>query len=132
MFFKPLSFYKKIKASGYIPTPIPTYIPSPTINFTIDIDPGEGNVYTTASSSQGIEINMINILPKYGIKIDINVKKNSDNTTVFNRNFNSNSSRSNITLNGLPLNQICTASVTVIDRSDPSNFLLKSFLIEYI
>lgn len=120
--------------SGDSPTPNPTPTPTPTpteqsIAFTIDIDPGAGNIYAATGASQAIKVNVTSTLPSAGVQIDVKTTKDADNSTLFNTSLSSTSANTTTTLDSLKPGVVCTATVIVTSKSTSTNSSTKTFKI---
>jgi hypothetical protein len=111
------------------PTPTPTGLPeNEQIVFTIDPDPGS-DIYTSLGASQSFQLNITSILPSSGVTIDVNTKKDSDNTIVSLSTIISNDNNNSITVNNLLAGVLCTTTITVTSRNGGDNSATKTFKI---
>jgi hypothetical protein len=115
--------------SGGGTTPTPTPPPTPTeetIAFTIDIDPGS-TVYAALGATQDAKITLSSKMPTAGIAVDVVVKKDTDNSTVFSGSYTSLTTPFTATISNLLPGVLCTATFTVTSKSTGSNSSVKSF-----
>lgn len=126
------------------PTPTPTITPTPTVTntptptatptndpivFTIDIDPGGGNIFAVVGSSQNMNVEISSIIPSSGVTIDVVVQKDADNTTVFTSSISSSNVNNSVTITNLLPGVLCTTTVTVTSNNGGGNSSIKSFKI---
>ncbi len=115
------------KSDGGTPTPTPT--PTSTesaIAFSITQDPGAG-VLGVVGTSQALNIKVTSTLPSAGVNIDVSVKKDLDNSTVFSNSSSSVAADVTTTITGLTPGVQCTATVVVTSKSTSSNNKTVSF-----
>ncbi|MCF8289310.1 MAG: hypothetical protein K9I31_03805 [Chitinophagaceae bacterium] len=120
--------------SGDSPTPAPPtpVAPIPTessIAFTVDIDPGSTNVFAALSSSQTIIVNISSTLPKDGATIDLNVKRERDNVTIWNTSISTLSAANTMKIDSLKPGELCVATIVTTSKNTSSNNATKSFKI---
>ena len=120
--------------SGDSPTPAPPtpVAPIPTesaITFTVDIDPGSTNVYAALSSSQTIIVNIASTLPKDGVTIDLNVKRERDNVTIWNTSISTLTATNTMKIDSLKPGELCVTTIVATSKNTTSNNLTKSFKI---
>jgi hypothetical protein len=104
------------------PTPIP--IPTPTespVAFTINVDPGAGNILAVVGASQVINVKVSSAIPAAGLTVAVTVTKDVDNTTVFTTSNSSVAADNNLTITGLNPGVLCTATVVVTSKSTATN-----------
>jgi len=111
------------------PTPVaPTPVES-SIAFTIDIDPGSAIVYAALSSAQTIVVNISSTLPKDGATIDLNVKRERDNVTIWNTSVSTSSALNTMKIDSLKPGELCIATIVTTSKNTASNNATKSFKI---
>jgi hypothetical protein len=120
--------------SGDSPTPAPPIPVAPTppesaIAFTVDIDPGSTNVYAALSSSQTIIVNIASTLPKDGVTIDLNVKRERDNVTIWNTSISTLTATNTMKIDSLKSGELCVTTIVATSKNTSSNNSTKSFKI---
>lgn len=110
-----------------VPTPVAPIPVESSIAFTIDIDPGSANVYAALASSQTIVINISSTLPKDGAMIDLNVKRERDNVTIWNTSISTLAATNTLKIDSLKSGELCVASIVTTSKNTSSNNLTKSF-----
>lgn len=119
----------KSDIGGTTPTPTPTPTPEATVVFTIDVDPGSGNIYAATRASQAISVNVSSKLPSAGIQVDVKTTADADNSAVSNSSVSSTNAATAATIDGLKPGMICTTTITVTSKSTSTNTATKSFKI---
>ena len=112
------------------PTPPPVVIVESDIAFKVDVSGSEVNysaVFPVVGASLAVNANITSTLPKYGVTIDVLVKKKSDNTVVFTSSLSSSTASNPVTVTGLTPGTLCVATITVTSKSKASNSALKTF-----
>jgi hypothetical protein len=126
------------KSGGDSPSPTPSPSPSPTptptptespIAFTIDIDPGAGNIYGAVGSSQAIKVNVSSTLPTAGVQVDVTTKRDTDGGTVSTSSLSSVAATVNASVDSLKSGVLCTTTVIVTSKGTSTNSLTKTFKI---
>ena len=115
---------------GESPAPKPPDPPKPTeatINFTVDKDPGAGSILGVVGTSQPIVVKVTSVLPTGGVTINVQVTRDSDNSTVFTNSNSSVAIDNNVTISGLTAGVLCTATVTVTSKATITNTKSISF-----
>jgi hypothetical protein len=106
------------------PTPTPTPTPVPTeaaVAFTVTQDPGSGNILGVVGTSQVINVKVSSTLPSAGVNIDVTVKSDADNSSVFTASNASVAADNAVTITGLKPGVLCTATVVVTSKSTSTN-----------
>ena len=111
------------------PTPVAPIPVESSIAFTIDIDPGAANVYAALSSSQTLIVNISSTLPKDGATIDLNVKRERDNATIWNSSISSVSAANTMKIDSLKSGELCVVTIVTTSKNTASNNATKSFKI---
>ena len=119
-------FLLSCSKGGDSPTPTPPTPPpvTPTevaLAFTVNVDPGAGNILGVVGTSQPIIVKVSSTLPSTGVTVGVTVLKDSDNTTVFNNSISSTTADNTITIAGLTPGALCTATVVVTSKSTATN-----------
>ena len=97
-------------------------------NLIIAIDPDPGNtIAQSLGSNYTLNILVQSRMPALGVTIDINCKKESDNTAVFSQSLQSTTSPVMATINGLPFNEVTIVTITIKSRSTSTNTASKTF-----
>jgi hypothetical protein len=109
------------------PTPVAPIPVESSIAFTIDIDPGAANVYAALASSQTVVINISSTLPKDGATIDLNVKRERDNVTIWNTSISTLAATNTLKIDSLKPGELCVATIVTTSKNTSSNNLTKSF-----
>jgi len=115
------------------PTPPPVVVAEPDIAFKVEVDNKEVDytTYTVAlSAAQAVNVNVTTApFPKDGVTIDVTVKKDVDNSSVFSDATVGTVAGTNpVTINNLLPGVPCTATVLVTSKTlDPVSKTYKSF-----
>lgn len=115
---------------GGTPTPNPPTPPTPTeanITFTVDKDPGAGSILGVVGTSQPIVVKVTSALPAAGVTINVQVTKDSDNSSVFSVSNSSVAADNNVNISGLTPGVLCTATIVVTSKSTITNTRSASF-----
>ena len=126
IFFSLLSCSKKES-----PTPTPPPPPPPTeenLVFSIDPDPGAGNAIANAEN-YAFTVKISSKMPSLGVKIDINTKKESDNTVIENKSIESSTVDIPISTGKLVVGTMYIVKVTVTSKSKSTNTVSKEFKV---
>jgi hypothetical protein len=120
------------KKSNNIETPAPTPIPTPTptespVAFTVNVDPGAGNVLAVVGTSQIIGVKVSSTIPSSGVTVAVTVTKDMDNSNVFTASNSSVAADNNVTITSLAPGVLCTATVIVTSKSTATNTKTVSF-----
>jgi hypothetical protein len=87
-------------------------------------------IYGAIGGAQDINVNVTSTLPKDGVTIDVKVTKDSDNSSVFNKNISSTTAATNtISINNLTAGVLSTATVVVTSKTKSTNTATKKFKI---
>ena len=108
------------------PTPTPTLTESP-IAFSVNVDPGSGNILAVTGTSQAINVKVSSTLPSAGVTVAVTVTKDVDNSTVFTTSNSSVAADNNITITGLTPGVLCTATIVVTSKSTATNSKTSTF-----
>ena len=111
---------------GDSPTPTPTPTESP-IAFTVNVDPGAGNVLAIVGTSQVIGIKVSSTIPPSGVTVALSVTKDMDNSNVFTTSNSSVTADNNVTITSLAPGVLCTATIVVTSKSTTTNTKTVSF-----
>ena len=97
-------------------------------NLVITIDPDPGSAIATAlGSSYTFKVNITSKMPAQGVDITTTYRKDSDNSVIFSQTLQTTSSPINVTITGIPLNEVGTVTVEVKSKSKPTNTATKTF-----
>ena len=109
------------------PTPTPTPTPLPNVDFTIDpyIHP---SILGVTGSSQSFIVNVLDE-PIGGVTLDVSVRKDADNSTVYSNTINPFTSGGTVTITGLQSGVLCTTTIVVTSKLDGTNTRMKVFKI---
>ena len=114
------------------PTPQPVVVAEPDIAFKVEVDNKEVDytTYTAAlSAAQAVNVNVTTApFPKDGVTIDVTVKKDVDNSSVFSdAKVGTVAGTNPVTINNLLPGVPCTATVLVTSKTlDPVSKTYKS------
>ena len=114
------------------PTPPPVVVAEPDIAFKVEVDNKEVDytTYTAAlSAAQAVNVNVTTApFPKDGVTIDVTVKKDVDNSSVFSdAKVGTVAGTNPVTINNLLPGVPCTATVLVTSKTlDPVSKTYKS------
>jgi hypothetical protein len=116
------------------PTPPPVVIVEADIAFKVEIPVSTEidytKIYGAIGGAQEINVNVTSTLPKDGVTIDVKVTKDSDNSSIFNKNISSTTAATNaIAINSLSPGVLSTATVVVTSKSKSTNTATKTFKI---
>lgn len=114
------------KGGESTPTPNPPKIETP-ITIAVVQDPGTGNILGVVGTSQTINVKVNSAIPTAGVNIEVTVRKDADNATVFSTTTSSVAPDNNINITGLTPGVLCTASILVTSKSTASNNKSLSF-----
>ena len=121
-----ISCSKGDNSSGSTPKPIPTPIET-AVAFSVTQDPGTGNILGVVGTSQAVNIKISSALPAAGINIEVVVKKDADNTSIFANSSSSVAADNIVNITGLTPGVLCTAIVVVTSKSTATNSKTISF-----
>jgi len=110
--------------SGDTSAPTPTPTPTPTespLTFSVNVDPGAGNILAVVGTSQAINVKVSSTLPTAGVTVAVTVTKDADNSIVFTTSNSSLVADNNITITGLTPGVLSTATITVSSKSTTTN-----------
>lgn len=112
-------------------TPPPVVVAEPDIAFKVEVDSKEVdyNAYTAAlSATQPVNVNVTSTFPKDGVTIDVTVKKDVDNSSIFTDTKLGTVAATNlVTINNLAPGVPCTTTVLVTSKTlDPVSKTYKS------
>jgi hypothetical protein len=120
-------FLLSCSKGGDSPTPTPPTPPPPVtptesaIAFTVNVDPGAGNILGVVGNSQPIIVKISSTLPSAGATVGVTVLKDADNTSVFNNSISTVNADNTITITGLTPGALCTATVVVASKATSTN-----------
>jgi len=129
LFVIPILFFSCSKG-GDASTPTPTPTPTPTespIAFSVNVDPGSGNILAVVGTSQAINVKLSSTIPTAGVTVAVTVIKDADNSTVFTTSNSSLTADNNVTITGLTPGALCTATVVVTSKSTATNTKTSTF-----
>lgn len=106
-------------------TPQPT--PESSIAFSVNVDPGAGNILGVVGTSQAIIVKVSSTLPKDGVTVAVTVTKDVDNSTVFTNSISSLTADNTVNITGLTPGALSTATVVVTSKTTSSNTKTISF-----
>lgn len=115
------------KSGGSSSTTTPP-VTEENIVFSIDIDPGS-TIFAALGVSQDAKIIISSKLPTAGVTLDLQVRKDLDNSLVSSSTLTSNTAAFTSTITSLPAGTVCTATFTVTSKTKPTNSAVKSFKI---
>ena len=102
-------------------TTTPTPPPEATVAFSINVDPGTGNILGVVGTTQTIIVKVSSAVPTAGVTIATTVTKDADGTSVFTNSTTSLTTDNTITITGLTPGVLCTAKVDVTSKSIVTN-----------
>ncbi len=103
------------------PSPPPVIPAESALAFAVTQDPGVGNILAVLGTSQIINVKVSSTLPTAGVNIDVTVKKELDNSTVFTASASSVALDNSVTIIGLTPGVICTVTIVVTSKSTSTN-----------
>jgi hypothetical protein len=86
-------------------------------------------VYAALSSSQTVVVNISSTLPKDGATIDLNVKRERDNVTIWTSSISTLAAANTMKIDSLKSGELCVATIVTTSKNTASNNLTKSFKI---
>jgi hypothetical protein len=104
-----------------------TPVAESAIAFSVDVDPGAGNILGVVGTSQAINVKVSSTLPTAGVTIAVTVTKDADNATVYTNSISSLTATNTINISGLTPGALSTALVMVTSKSTPSNLKSLTF-----
>ncbi len=110
------------------PTP-PVVITEAAIAYSIDIDPGAGNIYASLGATQAANVNVSSAIPKSGVQIDVITNKDSDGSRVSSSSISSTTATNAVTIENLQSGVLCTTTITITSKTTASNSVVKFFKI---
>ncbi|MGI9139471.1 MAG: hypothetical protein ACR2IM_10570 [Sediminibacterium sp.] len=118
-------------SSTTVTPPAPVVVAEPDIAFKVEVDSKEVDYtsYTAAlSASQPVNVNVTSAFPKDGVTIDVTVKKDVDNSSIFTDTKLGTVAATNlVTINNLAPGVPCTTTVLVTSKTlDPVSKTYKS------
>ena len=123
-----ITFFTACSKGGDGTTPTPTPTPTETaIAFTVNVDPGAGNVLAVVGTSQIMNVKISTALPTAGVTVAITVTKDADNSSIFSSSNASVNADNSVTITGLTPGVLCTATVVVASKSTATNTKSTSF-----
>lgn len=97
-------------------------------NLVIAIDPNPGSAIATAlGATYTFKVTITSKMPSQGVDITTTYRKDSDNTQIFSQTLQTSSSPVNITVTGIPFNEVGTVTVEVKSKSKSTNTATKTF-----
>jgi hypothetical protein len=96
-------------------TPVPPV--ETTVAFSINVDPGAGNILAVIGTSQAIVVKVSSAIPTAGVTIATTVTKDADGTSVFTNSVSSLTADNTINITGLTSGALCTVKVDVTSKS---------------
>jgi hypothetical protein len=97
------------------------------VAFSVNVDPGAGNILGVVGTSQAIIVKVSSALPKTGVTVAVTVAKDADNSNVFTNSISSLTADNTINITGLTPGALSTATVVVTSKDTPSNTKSLSF-----
>jgi hypothetical protein len=101
-------------------TPV-TPVAEAAVAFSINVDPGAGNILGVVGTSQPIIVKVSSTVPTAGVTIATTVTKDADGTSVFTNSTSSLTADNTITITGLTSGALCTVKVDVTSKSTATN-----------
>lgn len=98
-----------------------------SIAFSVNVDPGAGNILGVVGTSQAIIVKVSSTLPKDGVTVAVTVTKDVDNSTVFTNTISSLTADNTVNITGLTPGALSTATVVVTSKTTSSNTKSLSF-----
>ena len=95
--------------------------------FSVNVDPGAGNILGVVGTSQAIIVKVSSTLPKDGVTVAVTVTKDVDNSTVFTNTISSLTADNTVNITGLTPGALSTATVVVTSKTTSSNTKSLSF-----
>jgi hypothetical protein len=109
-------------------TPIPIPVPQESaIAFSINVDPGTGNILAVVGTTQAINVKISSAIPAAGVTVNVTVTKDLDNSTIFSASNASVAADNSITITGLTPGVLCTVTVVVTSKSTSTNTKTSTF-----
>lgn len=118
--------FSSCSKGGDTTTKPPTTTDAP-IAFTVNVDPGAGNILGVVGTSQAIVVKISSVLPTAGVTVAVTVTKDADNSSVFTNSVTSLTADNTINITGLTPGALSTALVVVTSKSTATNTKSLSF-----
>jgi hypothetical protein len=97
-------------------------------NLVIGIDPDPGTSIATAlGATYTFKVAISSKMPSQGVEVTTTYRKDSDNSVVFSQTLQATSTPINVTITGIPFNEVGTVTVEVKSKSKPANTATKTF-----
>lgn len=98
-----------------------------SIAFSVNVDPGAGNILGVVGTSQAIIVKVSSTIPTTGVTVAVTVTKDADNSNVFTNSISSLTADNTINITGLTPGALSTAMVVVTSKATASNTKSLSF-----
>lgn len=97
-------------------------------NLAISIDPDPGSAIATAlGATYTFKVAITSKMPTQGVDVSTTYRKDSDNSVIFSQTLQTTTSPVNVTITGIPFNEVGTVTVEVKSKSKPTNTATKTF-----
>ncbi len=98
-----------------------------SVAFSVNVDPGAGNILGVVGTAQAIIVKVSSALPKEGVTILVTVTKDADNSVVFTNTSSSLTADNTVNITGLTPGALSTTTVVVTSKATSSNTKSLSF-----
>jgi hypothetical protein len=95
----------------------------------IRLDPPATAPVRTSSTTYAFKVFVESTMPERGIDLDVTYKKDTDQSIIFNQRYTATSAASpvDVTITGIPFNEMGTVTVTATSKSTATNTTSKTF-----
>lgn len=98
-----------------------------SVAFSVNVDPGAGNILGVVGTAQPIIVKVSSALPKEGVTILVTVTKDADNSVVFTNTSSGLTADNTVNITGLTPGALSTVTVVVTSKATSSNTKSLSF-----
>jgi hypothetical protein len=97
-------------------------------NLRVSLDPVPTNPVRALGASYDFAVKVESKMPKDGVSVQVDYRKDSDNSSLFSRNYPSvTTSPLSVSVQGIPFNQMGTVSVVVTSKTKATNTSTQTF-----
>jgi hypothetical protein len=97
-------------------------------NLRVSLDPVPINPVRALGASYDFSVKVDSKMPKDGVSVQVDLRKDSDNSSLFSRNYPSvTTSPLSVSVQGIPFNQMGTVSVVVTSKTKATNTSTQTF-----
>jgi hypothetical protein len=93
----------------------------------IRLDPPATAPVRTSSTTYAFKVFVESTMPERGIEVDVTYKRDADQGVIFNQRYTTANSPLDVTITGIPFNEMGTVTVTATSKSTATNTTSKTF-----